>query len=89
MNRKPMYLTIMSQYCNSGKIKGKYKDYDCEVSFCIWSRIYKFFNSMCITYYSGYISYITENLDEIEQDKQSVLIKTILFSLGFRLYLLF
>ena len=34
----------------------------------------------------GYISYITgKNLDEIEQDRRSVLIKTILFSLGFSL----
>ena len=34
----------------------------------------------------GYISYITgKNLDEIEQDKRSVLIKTILFSIGFSL----
>ncbi len=32
----------------------------------------------------GYISYITgKNLDEIEKDKRKVLIKTILFSLGF------
>ncbi len=34
----------------------------------------------------GYISYITgKNLDEIEQDRRSVLIKTILFSVGFSL----
>jgi len=34
----------------------------------------------------GYISYITgKNLEEIEQDKTTVLIKTILFSLGFSL----
>ena len=34
----------------------------------------------------GYISYITgKNLDEIEQDKRGVLIKTVLFSLGFSL----
>ena len=34
----------------------------------------------------GYISYITgKNLSEIDQDKQVVLIKTILFSLGFSL----
>ena len=34
----------------------------------------------------GYISYITgKNLSEIEQDKRIVLIKTILFSLGFSL----
>ena len=34
----------------------------------------------------GYISYITgKNLNEIEQDKRVVLIKTILFSLGFSL----
>ncbi len=34
----------------------------------------------------GYISYITgKNLNEIEQDKRTVLIKTILFSLGFSL----
>ena len=32
----------------------------------------------------GYISYITgKNLNEIEQDKKNVLIKTILFALGF------
>ena len=32
----------------------------------------------------GYISYITgKNLNEIEQDKKNVLIKTILFSIGF------
>jgi len=32
----------------------------------------------------GYISYITgKNLDEIEKNKQAVLVKTILFSLGF------
>ena len=32
----------------------------------------------------GYISYITgKNLDQIEKDKRKVLIKTILFSLGF------
>ncbi len=32
----------------------------------------------------GYISYITgKNLDEIEKDKNTVLIKTVLFSLGF------
>ena len=34
----------------------------------------------------GYISYITgKNLTEIDQDKKIVLIKTILFSLGFSL----
>ena len=34
----------------------------------------------------GYISYITgKNLNEIEQDKKNVFIKTILFSLGFSL----
>ena len=34
----------------------------------------------------GYISYITgKNLDEIEQDRRRVLIKTILFSIGFSL----
>ena len=34
----------------------------------------------------GYISYITgKNLNEIEKDKKIVLIKTILFSLGFSL----
>ena len=34
----------------------------------------------------GYISYITgKNLSEIDQDKKVVLIKTILFSLGFSL----
>ena len=34
----------------------------------------------------GYISYITgKNLNEIDQDKQIVLYKTILFSLGFSL----
>ena len=34
----------------------------------------------------GYISYITgKNLNEIERDKKVVLIKTILFSLGFSL----
>ena len=34
----------------------------------------------------GYISYITgKNLDEINQDKKTVLIKTIIFSLGFSL----
>ena len=34
----------------------------------------------------GYISYITgKNLNEIERDKDIVLIKTILFSLGFSL----
>ena len=37
----------------------------------------------------GYISYITgKNLDEIEQDKRNVLLKTILFSLGFSIILL-
>ena len=34
----------------------------------------------------GYISYITgKNLDEIEQDRRGVLIKTVLFSVGFSL----
>ncbi len=38
----------------------------------------------------GYISYITgKNLDEIEQDKRNVLIKTILFSIGFSLVFIF
>ena len=38
----------------------------------------------------GYISYITgKNLDEIEQDKRNVLLKTILFSLGFSIIFIF
>ena len=38
----------------------------------------------------GYISYITgKDLGEIDKDKSIVLIKTILFSLGFSLSLLF
>ena len=43
-----------------------------------------FLSSCVLPIIPGYISYITgKNLDEIEKDKRVVLIKTILFSLGF------
>ena len=59
VNRKPMYLIIMSQYCNCGKIKGKYKDYMIvKLAFAL-ERFISFLTPCVLPIIPGYISYIT------------------------------
>ena len=68
-------------------IKGKYKV--CmiiKLFFAFGAGFISFLTPCVLPIIPGYISYITgKNLDEIEQDKRNVLIKTILFSIGFSL----
>ena len=57
-----------------------------KLAFAFGAGFISFLTPCVLPIIPGYISYITgKNLDEIEQDKQNVLIKTILFSLGFSL----
>ena len=68
-------------------IKGKYKV--CmiiKLFFAFGAGFISFLTPCVLPIIPGYISYITgKNLDEIKQDRRSVLIKTILFSIGFSL----
>ena len=55
-----------------------------KLTFAFGAGFISFLTPCVLPIIPGYISYITgKNLDEIEQDRRSVLIKTILFSLGF------
>ena len=55
-----------------------------KLSFAFGAGFISFLTPCVLPIIPGYISYITgKNLDEIERDKRIVLIKTILFSLGF------
>jgi len=55
-----------------------------KLSFAFGAGFISFLTPCVLPIIPGYISYITgKNLNEIEQDKKNVLIKTILFSLGF------
>ena len=57
-----------------------------KLDFAFGAGFISFLTQCVLPIIPGYISYITgKNLDEIEQDRRSVLIKTILFSLGFSL----
>jgi len=67
------------------EIKRKYKDYMIiKLVFAFGAGFISFLTPCVLPIIPGYISYITgKNLDEIEKDRQTVLIKTILFSIGF------
>jgi len=67
--------------------KGKYKlTMIIKLAFAFGAGFISFLTPCVLPIIPGYISYITgKSLDEIEQDKRIVLIKTILFSLGFSL----
>ena len=55
-----------------------------KLTFAFGAGFISFLTPCVLPIIPGYISYITgKNLDEIERDKRVVLIKTILFSLGF------
>ena len=55
-----------------------------KLTFAFGAGFISFLTPCVLPIIPGYISYITgKNLNEIEQDKKNVLIKTILFSLGF------
>ena len=55
-----------------------------KLAFAFGAGFVSFLTPCVLPIIPGYISYITgKNLDEIERDKKTVLIKTILFSLGF------
>ena len=55
-----------------------------KLSFAFGAGFISFLTPCVLPIIPGYISYITgKNLNEIEQDKKNVLIKTILFSIGF------
>ncbi len=55
-----------------------------KLSFAFGAGFISFLTPCVLPIIPGYISYITgKNLNEIEQDKTNVLIKTILFSIGF------
>ena len=57
-----------------------------KLAFAFGAGFISFLTPCVLPIIPGYISYITgKNLDEIEQDKRGVLIKTILFSVGFSL----
>ena len=57
-----------------------------KLAFAFGAGFISFLTPCVLPIIPGYISYITgKNLNEIEQDKRIVLIKTILFSLGFSL----
>jgi len=57
-----------------------------KLAFAFGAGFISFLTPCVLPIIPGYISYITgKNLNEIEQDKKDVLIKTILFSLGFSL----
>ena len=57
-----------------------------KLAFAFGAGFISFLTPCVLPIIPGYISYITgKNLDEIEQDRRSVLNKTILFSLGFSL----
>ena len=57
-----------------------------KLTFAFGAGFISFLTPCVLPIIPGYISYITgKNLNEIEQDKRVVLIKTILFSLGFSL----
>ena len=55
-----------------------------KLAFAFGAGFISFLTPCVLPIIPGYISYITgKNLNEIEQDKKNVLIKTILFALGF------
>ena len=57
-----------------------------KLAFAFGAGFISFLTPCVLPIIPGYISYITgKNLNEIDQDKKVVLIKTILFSLGFSL----
>ena len=57
-----------------------------KLAFAFGAGFISFLTPCVLPIIPGYISYITgKNLNEIEQDKKIVLIKTILFSFGFSL----
>ena len=57
-----------------------------KLAFAFGAGFISFLTPCVLPIIPGYISYITgKNLTEIDQDKKIVLIKTILFSLGFSL----
>ena len=57
-----------------------------KLAFAFGAGFISFLTPCVLPIIPGYISYITgKNLDEIEQDRRGVLIKTILFSVGFSL----
>ena len=57
-----------------------------KLAFAFGAGFISFLTPCVLPIIPGYISYITgKNLNEIERDKQIVLVKTILFSLGFSL----
>ena len=55
-----------------------------KLAFAFGAGFISFLTPCVLPIIPGYISYITgKNLNEIDQDKRQVLIKTILFSIGF------
>ena len=57
-----------------------------KLAFAFGAGFISFLTPCVLPIIPGYISYITgKSLNEIEQDKKNVLIKTILFSIGFSL----
>ena len=57
-----------------------------KLAFAFGAGFISFLTPCVLPIIPGYISYITgKNLDEIEQDRRGVLIKTVLFSVGFSL----
>ena len=68
-------------------MKGKYKEnMIIKLAFAFGAGFISFLTPCVLPIIPGYISYITgKNLNEIEKDKRVVLVKTILFSLGFSL----
>ena len=61
-----------------------------KLAFAFGAGFISFLTPCVLPIIPGYISYITgKNLNEIEQDKKNVLLKTILFSLGFSIVFIF
>ena len=61
-----------------------------KLAFAFGAGFISFLTPCVLPIIPGYISYITgKNLEEIEKDRRNVLIKTILFSIGFSLVFIF
>ena len=57
-----------------------------KLAFAFGAGFISFLTPCVLPIIPGYISYITgKNLDEIKQDRRNIIIKTILFSIGFSL----
>jgi cytochrome c-type biogenesis protein len=85
VNINPINLKIIKNIVIALTTKGKYKgSMIIKLAIAFGAGLISFLSPCVLPIIPGYISYITgKNLDEIQEDKRKVLIKTIIFSLGF------